>query len=64
MKDWVIPRLLDQRAKIRTRLGIASDAPIDPKLERMSLSFDGCGPFLFRVLEMITGKADICVFTC
>ena len=53
LKEWVIPRLMDQRAKIRARLGIPSDAPIDPKLERMSLSFDGCGPFLFRVVEMV-----------
>ena len=44
---------MDQRAKIRARLGIPSDAPIDPKVERMSLSFDGCGPFLFRVVEMV-----------
>ena len=25
LKDWAIPRLLEQRAKIRARLGISSD---------------------------------------
>lgn len=63
LKDWAIPRLLEQRAKIRARLGISSDAPIDPRLERMSLSFDGCGPFLFRILAMIKAgeHVDLCL---
>lgn len=53
LKMWLLPRLVDQRAKIRKRLGISPDAPIDPKYERMSISFDGCGPFLFRAVEFV-----------
>ena len=49
----------DQRAKIRVRLSIPKDAPIDPKHERMSMSCDGCGPFLFRVVAMINAGMHI-----
>ena len=49
----------DQRAKIRERLGIPKDAPIDPKYERMSMSCDGCGPFSLRVDAMINAGMHI-----
>ena len=63
LKEWLLPRIADQRAKIRARLGIAATAPIDPKYERMSLSFDGCGPFLFRAVEFVKqgGHEDLCL---
>ena len=50
LQEWLLPRIADQRAKIRKRL---TTAPIDPKYERMSLSFDGCGPFLFRAVDFV-----------
>ena len=53
LNKWLLPRIADQRSKIRSRLDIAPDTPIDPKYERMSVSFDGCGPFLFRAVDFV-----------
>ena len=34
LTKWLLPRMEDQRTKIKERLGLSPDAPIDPKLMR------------------------------
>ena len=63
LEEWVLPRLEDQYRKICQRMDISPDAPRDPKFARMSVSFDGCGPFLFHVADKLKNEGKIGCFT-